>query len=127
MSMTTTVDATDVETEAGWLEVARQVGAELAVDVADRDRTGALALEGFRQRREVGITGALVPEEFGGGGVEHQELGAILRELGKYDGPTAVALAMHSHLVAAQVWRHKHGIDASPVLRKVGESQAVLI
>jgi len=124
MTMTTAVN---VEAGAHWLDIARQVGAELAPEVAERDRTGALAVEGFQRLREVGITSALVPEEFGGGSVAHQELGAILRELGKYDGPTSVALAMHSHLVAAQVWRHKHGIDASAVLRKVGESHAVLI
>lgn len=31
----------------------------------------------------------------------------------------AVTLSMHSHLVAAQVWRHHHGQDASAVFAKV--------
>ena len=35
------------------------------------------------------------------------------------DPAVTVTLAMHSHLVAAQVWRHQHGIDAEPFLRKV--------
>jgi acyl-CoA dehydrogenase len=124
--MTTTTEI-ETGTRADWIDIARQLGVELAPGVVERDRTGGLALDGFRRMREVGITSALVPEEFGGGGVSHSDLGAILRELGRYDGPTAVALAMHSHLVAAQVWRHNHGLDASAVLRKVGEGKAVLI
>jgi acyl-CoA dehydrogenase len=129
MTITTEVDEAYVETKvnADLLAVAEQVGEELAPGVGERDRTGALALDGFRRLREVGITSALVPEEFGGGGVTHHELGAILRALGRYDGPTAVAVSMHSHLVAAQVWRQKHGMDASTVLRKVGDNKAVLI
>jgi acyl-CoA dehydrogenase len=47
-------------------------------------------------------------------------MGEILRVLGASDPAVAVTLAMHSHLVAAQVWRHNHGIDAEPFLRKVG-------
>jgi acyl-CoA dehydrogenase len=34
---------------------------------------------------------------------------------------------MHSHLVAAQVWRHKHGMDAEKILRRVAGDRAVLI
>ena len=64
-------------------------------------------------------TAALVPPTFGGGGVTHAEMGELLRVLGSGDPAVAVTLAMHSHLVAAQVWRHHHGIDAEPFLRKV--------
>jgi acyl-CoA dehydrogenase len=126
MTTETGVEA-EVTIASDLLDVTRRIGAELAAGVAERDQTGELAMAGFRQLREAGITSALVPVEFGGSGVTHDELGAILRELARYDGPTAVALSMHSHLVAAQVWRHKHGIDASGVLRKVGENRIVLI
>jgi len=34
---------------------------------------------------------------------------------------------MHAHLVATQVWRHHHGINASGVFRKVANDRAVLI
>lgn len=114
-------------TRADWLSIASHVGAGLAPGVAERDQSGKLAVAGFRRLRDAGITSALVPAEFGGGGVSHELLGAVLRQLGRHDGPTAVALSMHSHLVAAQVWRHKHGMDASAVLRRVGENKALLI
>jgi acyl-CoA dehydrogenase len=51
----------------------------------------------------------------------------VLRELARHDPATAVALAMHTHLVAAQVWRHNHGMDAEKVFRKVVDDRAVLI
>ncbi|WP_369028784.1 acyl-CoA dehydrogenase family protein, partial [Nocardia farcinica] len=87
--------------------------------VAERDRNGRLSTEAFDRLRAAGLTAALVPVEFGGGGATHREMGAILRELGRHDPSTAVAFAMHSHLVAAQVWRHRHGMDASAVFGKV--------
>jgi alkylation response protein AidB-like acyl-CoA dehydrogenase len=68
----------------------------------------------------------LVPAEAGGGGASHAEMGRVLRELGRGDPATAVTLSMHSHLVAAQVWRHHHGQDAAPVFAKV-VAGAVLI
>jgi alkylation response protein AidB-like acyl-CoA dehydrogenase len=51
----------------------------------------------------------------------------VLRRLGRHDAATAVTLSMHSHLVATQVWRHRHGMDAGPVFRKVADQHAVLV
>lgn len=96
-------------------------GADLAATVADRDRGGDISVAGFQTIVECGISRALVPPEFGGGGVTHAQMGEILRTLGRHDGPTALTLSMHTHLVATQVWRHKHGLDAERVLRKVAD------
>lgn len=121
-------DPTNLEDTSApdWDSIASKVGAELAAAVTDRDRTGDISVAGFRTIVERGISRALVPREFGGGGVTHAQMGAILRTLGRYDGPTAVTLSMHTHLVAAQVWRHKHGLDAERVLRRVADG-ALLI
>lgn len=121
-------DPTNLEDTSApdWDSIASKVGAELAATVTDRDRTGDISVAGFRTIVERGISRALVPREFGGGGVTHAQMGAILRTLGRYDGPTAVTLSMHTHLVAAQVWRHKHGLDAERVLRRVADG-ALLI
>ena len=34
---------------------------------------------------------------------------------------------MHTHLVAAAVWRHKHGQPAEALLRKIAASELVLV
>ncbi|MGY2058385.1 acyl-CoA dehydrogenase family protein [Nocardia gipuzkoensis] len=117
--MTTTApDITDTTT-IDWIARARRVGEALRPEVAARDRSGEISLAAFDRLRESGLSAALVPADFGGGGVTHREMGAILRELGRHDPSTAVAFAMHTHLVAAQVWRHNHGIDAAPLFAKV--------
>ncbi|MGW4093170.1 acyl-CoA dehydrogenase family protein [Nocardia sp. NPDC004750] len=116
--MTTTAPA-PTETTTDWVARARRVGEALHPEVAARDHSGEISLAAFDLLRESGLSAALVPAEFGGGGVTHREMGAILRELGRHDPSTAVAFAMHTHLVAAQVWRHNHGIDAAPLFAKV--------
>jgi acyl-CoA dehydrogenase len=112
-------------TTTDWVDVARGVGETLRPGVAERDRTGELSVAAFEALRDAGLTAALVPAEIGGGGATHAELGAALRELGRHDGATAVALSMHAHLLAAQVWRHHHDLEA-PVLPKVVDG-AILV
>lgn len=110
-----------------WAELARETGKGLRPFAAENDRTGQLPSAAFESLKAAGLTSALAPAEFGGGGASHAEMGQILRELAQCDPAVAVTLSMHSHLVAAQVWRHKHGIDAEKVLRKVGDDRAILI
>lgn len=122
-----TIDTTITRTSTQWVELADEIGTALRPDVAARDRTGEISRPAFDRLRHDGITAALVPPEFGGGGASHADMGEILRTLARHDPSTAVTLSMHSHLAAAQVWRQRHGIDAEKVLRKVGEDRAILI
>jgi alkylation response protein AidB-like acyl-CoA dehydrogenase len=125
--MTTTALTAPTSTQADWVRVARDIGVPLASGAAERDRLGEISGEAFEKLRAAGVTAALVPAEFGGGGATHAEMGRVLRELGRFDGSTAVTLSMHTHLVATQVWRHHHGMDAAAVFRKVVSDRAVLI
>jgi alkylation response protein AidB-like acyl-CoA dehydrogenase len=59
-----------------------------------------------------------VPAELGGGGATHAELCAMLRELARHCGSTALALAMHTHLLATAVWRWRQGEPVEPLLRR---------
>ena len=68
----------------------------------------------------------LVPSELGGGGATHAEACAVLATLARGCPATSLALSMHTHLVAAQVWRHRRGMPA-PVLSKVADQQLVLV
>ncbi|MBH0776377.1 acyl-CoA dehydrogenase family protein [Nocardia bovistercoris] len=107
------------ETTIDRVGEARRIGESLRASVAERDRTGEIDAAAFDRLRASGLSAAIVPAEFGGGGASHREMGEVLRELGKHDPSTAVAFAMHTHLVATQVWRHKHGADARGVFEKV--------
>jgi acyl-CoA dehydrogenase len=112
---------------ADWTALAEEVGADLQAGAAERDRTGEISVAAFEQLRRSGITAALVPADVGGPGVSHAGMGDLLRRLGRHDAATAVTLSMHSHLVATQVWRHRHGMDAGPVFHKVADERAVLV
>ncbi|MFN0027282.1 MAG: acyl-CoA dehydrogenase family protein [Acidimicrobiales bacterium] len=105
-------------TDAG--HTIEQVGQRLSMGVAERDRLGVLPPEVFEELRASGLTALLVPVEVGGSGATFAETGAMLRQLGRHDPATAVTLSMHTHLVAAQVWRYHRAIPgAQAVLEKV--------
>ncbi len=114
-------------TRTDWPAVARSVGLDLRPTVPDHDRTGQISREAFDRFRETGITSALVPSDVGGGGASHAQMGAVLRELGRHDPASAVTLSMHAHVLAAQVWRHHHGMDAEAILRKVAAERLVFV
>ena len=52
----------------------------------------------------------------------------MLRTLAHYCGSTALALSMHTHLVATTAWRWRHeGAPVEPFLRRVAAEQPVLV
>ena len=59
-------------------------------------------------------------------GSSHAEACAVLDELARGCPSTSLSYSMHSHVVGAQVWRHRHDLPA-PVLSKVAAGQLTLI
>ena len=112
-----------------WLEVIDEIGPGFEAGAAERDerdeRDEFIAAH-YPVLKERGFVSALVPEESGGGGASHSTVAAILRRLARYDGPTALALSMHQHLVAAQAFNLRQGKSA-PVLQRVAAEQLVLV
>lgn len=129
MSVTDTAPPTPAtgQTTDSWSERAATVAPRIARYAADHDRDGSFVHEAFEILESEGFIGATVPTDFGGGGADHAETGAILTELAKGCPSTAVTLSMHYHLVATQIWRHKHGQPAEAILRKVATEGVVLI
>ena len=126
--MTITESRNDSDTSTITLsDLATRIGLDLAADVAANDVAGTISPAAFDRLRTDGITRALVPREFGGGGATFAEMADALRAIARHDPSTAVALSMHTHLVAFQVWRHHHGMDAEPIFRKVVDGPAVLV
>ncbi|MCZ7524969.1 MAG: acyl-CoA/acyl-ACP dehydrogenase [Acidimicrobiia bacterium] len=125
--MTTgTTHWTGSDPESRWVTEARDVAARIGEDAADHDRSGDFVHEGSAVLRRHGLTTMLVPEELGGGGATHAETCAVLATLAHGCPATALTLSMHSHLVAAQVWRYRHDLPA-PALSKVVDDGAVLV
>ena len=118
---------TAIETRTDWVALARQLGTEFAPRAAAHDADDSFVAENFDILKQHSIFAAGVPQELGGGGASHAELGAFLRALAHQCGSTALALSMHTHLVAATVWRWRQGHAVEPLLRRVVDEQLVLI
>jgi alkylation response protein AidB-like acyl-CoA dehydrogenase len=110
-----------------WTEVAQSLGREFAARAAAHDEEDTFVSSNYAALKEHGMFSAAVPQELGGGGASHRELSDMLRILAQYCGSTALALSMHQHLIAATVWKYRHGQGGEPLLKKIAESQLVLV
>lgn len=109
-----------------WPTAASELAPKLAARADVHDGDGSFVADSFDLLRERGFLSMAVPSELGGGGATHAETCAVLAELARACPSTALTFSMHSHLIAAQVWRHHRGLPA-PVLSKVVDGQLVLI
>lgn len=119
--MTTTAESTR------WIELARQLGTGFAERAAAHDADGSFVAENYAALKQNKLFSVAVPTELGGGGASYGEICGLLGELAHSCGSTALALSMHTHLVAAAVWRHRHGQPAEALLRKIAASELVLV
>ena len=110
-----------------WIERACQLGPTLAERAAAVDLEGRFVADNYQLLKEQRFLSALVPAELGGGGASYREAVHMLRELGHYCGSTALTLSMHSHLVAATVWKYRKGQPGEQLLRKLAAEQLVLV
>ena len=110
-------------------EIAHALGRDFAARAADYDATDSFAAENFREIREAGLLSIGVPAELGGGDASYRELCGMLRETARHCSGTALALAMHTHPLAAAVWRWRKG-DKAPVeglLKRVAAENLMLL
>lgn len=91
-----------------WRAILEEIGPQLAKEGRRCDETGEFARRNLELLRERGFLAAAVPAELGGQGLSRTELAAMLRTLAHHCGSTALALAMHTHPVAAAAWRWRH-------------------
>lgn len=109
-----------------WIKKAESLGRELAEFYARHDEDGTFAEEGYAALKEDGLFAALVPTELGGGGASYRDICEFIRTLAKHDASTALAYSMHTHLVAATVFKYKKGQPGEALLRKVVEGTVLV-
>jgi alkylation response protein AidB-like acyl-CoA dehydrogenase len=129
MSTSVTVDNTNQSQcpQTDWAAVARRLGPSFAARATQHDADDAFVADNYRELKQDKLFSAGVPTELGGGGASHAELCALLRELARHCGSTALALSMHTHLLAATVWRWRQGQPVEPLLRRIANDEIVLI
>ncbi len=126
--MTTLAPPQPSTTRADWIAVARALGERFASRAAGHDTDDSFVADNYADLKAHRVFSAGVPADLGGGDASHAELCGMLRTLGRSCGSTALALAMHTHLVATAVWRRRHDrAPVEPLLRRVAAEELVLV
>ena len=114
-------------THAESLSLVEQLGPQFAARAAGHDADKSFVKENYEDLKIHRVFSALVPKDLGGGGWSHAGMCAFLRGIAGHCGSTALALSMHQHLVAAQVWNHLHGRPGRQMLERVAGKELVLV
>lgn len=83
------------------VQVARRLAPRFAARAADHDRDGTFPADDFRDLREAGLFGLMVPRELGGLGATFGEYAAVATELARGNGATALVFNMHASVTGA--------------------------
>lgn len=111
-----------------WLARADRIGAQIAARAAEHDAEDSFVVEAYDLLKAEGLFKALVPGEFGGGGANVTDICQVIRRLGASCGSTALAFAMHSHLVAVAAWRWRHQkAPTEGLLKRVAAEDLILV
>jgi acyl-CoA dehydrogenase len=111
-----------------WMEAAERVAKVTSAEAGAHDADDSFVSRGFEMLKQEGLFKALVPVEFGGGGATIAEMCAVIRRLGASCGSTALAFSMHTHLVAAAVWRWRNQkAPTDGLLKRVAAENLILV
>jgi alkylation response protein AidB-like acyl-CoA dehydrogenase len=80
-------------------EAAREFAQSLKTGVIERDEKAIFPSEFVHQMAELGFMGIMVPEEYGGAGMDTLAYILVLEEIAKIDASTAVIMSAHNSLV----------------------------
>ncbi len=124
--MNTVVNMTENK-PVDWQALAADLGETLAADAAKHDADNEFVIGNYALLREHGFFKMMIPSDLGGGGAEYAEVAAVIREFARHCGSTALAFAMHTHPVAANVFKHLRGDEkATATLRKIADNDLII-
>lgn len=108
--------------------VLADVGPRFAARAAAADETDRFVAENLAELKAQGMLSAGVPHELGGLGASHPELCEMLRRMAHACSSTALAFSMHTHQVAANVWRWQHlKAPVDGLLKRVAAENLLLL
>ena len=111
-----------------WTAKAQEIADKIAPHCERHDSADSFVEEGFGELADANFFAALVPAELGGGGASVGEICDALRTLGATCGSTALAAAMHSHIIAVAAWRWKNqGAPTDGLLKRVAAEKLKLV
>src|SRR4030095_6129755 len=94
------------DTAPNWKHIMQELGPAFAARADEYDGQNRFVAANFEELRKFRLFSAMVPMELGGGGLPYGEMSLLIQEIGRVCGSTALAFAMHQHLVAAAVFNY---------------------
>ena len=124
--------SSDPDTRTGsasdWLRLMHELGPGFAARANVHDTNDSFVAQNFAELRARGVFAAGVPKSLGGGEATYPELCEMLRTLAYYCSSSALALSMHTHVIAAAAWRWRRNPKSTePLLRRVAAENLVVI
>jgi alkylation response protein AidB-like acyl-CoA dehydrogenase len=80
--------------------------AEIKPHVMEWDEAQRLPREIFTKMGELGLTGVIVPEEYGGAGMGYVEYATVIEEIARVDGSIGLSLAAHNSLCTNHIFQY---------------------
>jgi alkylation response protein AidB-like acyl-CoA dehydrogenase len=80
--------------------------AEIRPHVMEWDETQHLPRELFTKMGELGLTGVIFPEEYGGAGTGYVEYVTVIEEIARVDGSIGLSLAAHNSLCTNHIFQY---------------------
>jgi alkylation response protein AidB-like acyl-CoA dehydrogenase len=108
--------------------IAEKLGKAFAGCGEAADESDNFVADNYAALKTSGLVEAAVPAELGGGGANIYELAEMLRTLAQHCSSTALAFAMHTHLVTVPSWRWSHQKVAAvePLLKRIAAEKIFL-
>jgi acyl-CoA dehydrogenase len=102
--------------------------ARFGVRAPELEHSDEFVAANYDELKASGMFAAAVPAELGGLGMEVPELAQMLNTMARACPSTALAFAMHTHIVAVAAWRWKNQkAPVQPMLEKVAKERVLLI
>jgi alkylation response protein AidB-like acyl-CoA dehydrogenase len=88
------------------LSVREFAEAEIAPHVMEWDESQHFPIELWPKLAELGLTGVIFPEEYGGAGMGYVEYATIIEELSRVDGSVGISVAAHNSLCSNHIFMY---------------------
>jgi alkylation response protein AidB-like acyl-CoA dehydrogenase len=99
--------------------------AEVRPIIREYDRLEKFPAEQMRGLGELGCSGMLVPEEWGGAGVDTLSYVLMLEEVARVDAALAVALSVTNSVAAAPLWKHGSEAQKKKYLTRLAKGEII--
>src|SRR5262245_48248490 len=80
--------------------------AEIRPHVMEWDEAQHFPKELFHKLGELGLTGVIIPEEYGGSGMGYAEYATVIEEIARVDGSIGLSLAAHNSLCTNHLFQY---------------------